>query len=143
MRRDLEQAYIPSCVDCLQNKSHTSKPAGLLHPLPVPDGRGLSIAMDFIGPLPTDDAYDCILTITNRLGADIQIIPTKYTMTAEELALIFFDNWYCENGLPSDIVCDRDKLFISHFWRALTKLTGVKLKMSTSYHPETDGASER
>jgi len=141
MRRDLEQAYIPSCVDCLRNKSRTSKPAGPLHPLPVPDDRGLSIAMDFIGPLPLDEGYDCILTITDRLGADIRIIPTKYDLTAEELALTFFDNWYCENGLPSDIVCDRDKLFVSRFWRALTKLTGVKLKMSTSYHPETDGSS--
>jgi len=143
MRRDLEQAYIPSCVDCLRNKSRTSKPAGPLHPLPVPDDRGLSIAMDFIGPLPIDESYDCILTITDRLGSDIRIIPTKTTVTAEELAVVFFDNWYCKNGLPSDIVCDRDKLFVSRFWQALTKLTGVKMKMSSSYHPETDGSSER
>jgi hypothetical protein len=47
------------------------------------------------------------------------------------------------NGLPDDIACDRDKLFVSKFWKALTKLTGVKLKMSTSYHPETDRSSER
>ena len=98
--------------------------------------------MDFIGPLPLDANYDCILTITDRLGADIHIIPTCINITAEELAVIFFNNWYCENGLPSNIVCDRDKLFVSQFWKALTKLTGVKLKMSTSYHPETDRSSE-
>jgi hypothetical protein len=96
--------------------------------------------MDFIGPLPLNEGSDCILTITDRLDADIQIIPTKYDLSVEELAPTFFDNWYCENGLPSDIVWDRDKLFVSRFWRALTKLTGVKLKMS--YHPETDGSSE-
>lgn len=143
MRRDLEQAYIPSCVDCLRNKSRTSKQPGPLHPLPIPEDRGSSVAMDFIGPLPLDDSYDCILTMTDRLGSDIRIVPTKSNLTAEELAVVFFDNWYCENGLPSDIVCDRDKLFVSRFWRALTKLTGVKLKMSSSYHPETDGSSER
>jgi len=143
MRRDLEKAYIPSCADCLRNKSRTTKPTGPLHPLPVPESRGDSIAMDFIGPLPLDANYDCILTITDRLGADIRLIPTCINVTAEELAVIFFDNWYCENGLPSNIVCDRDKLFVSQFWKALTKLTGVKLKMSTSYHPETDGSSER
>jgi len=143
MRRDLEKAYIPSCAVCLRNKSRTTKPAGPLHPLPVPESRGESIAMDFIGPLPLDANYDCILTITDRLGADIRLIPTCINITAEELAVIFFDNWYCENGLPSNIVCDRDKLFVSQFWKALTKLTGVKLKMSTSYHPETDGSSER
>jgi hypothetical protein len=59
------------------------------------------------------------------------------------MACLFFDHWYCENGLPLDIVSDRDKLFMSRFWKALHKLTGVKLKMSTAYHPETDGSSKR
>jgi hypothetical protein len=143
MRRDLEQSYIPSCVDCLHNKSRTTRPPGPLHPLPVPDDRGSSITMDFIGPLPMDNKFDCILTITDRLGADIWIIPTQANLTAENLAVLFFDNWYCENGLPNNIVCDQDKLFVSCFWKALTKLTGVKLKMSSAYHPETDGSSER
>ena len=60
----------------------------------------------------------------------------------EELAQIFFDNWYCENGLPLDIISDRDKLFVSKFWKALHILTGTKIKMLMAYHPETDGASE-
>ena len=143
MRRDLEQACIPSCIDCLRNKYPTTCPPGLLHPLPVPDQRSSSIAMDFIGPLPTDEGYDCILTITDRLGADIRIVPTKTTITAKDLAMIFFDTWYCENGLPNNIVCDRDKIFVSRFWKALTKLTRVKLKMSSAYHLETNGSSER
>jgi hypothetical protein len=142
MCRDLEQAYIPSCVDCLQNKSHMTKVAGTLHPLPVPDRRASSIAMDFIGPLLIDNNTDCILSITDCLGVDIRIIPTKINITVEDLALLFFDHWYCENGLLDDIACDCNKLFVSKFWKALTKLTGVKLKMSTSYHPETDGSSE-
>jgi RNase H-like domain found in reverse transcriptase/Integrase zinc binding domain len=143
MRRDLEQAYIPACPDCLRNKSRTTRPPGLLHPLPVPDARGSSIAMDFVGPLPLDDNFDCILSITDRLGSDVRIVPTKSDINAEDLALVFFNTWYCENGLPSNIVCDRDKLFVSKFWKVLTKLTGVKLKMSSAYHPETDGSSER
>ena len=56
--------------------------------------------------------------------------------------LIFSLNWYCKNGLPSDLVSDRDKLFMSHFWKVLTKLTGISLKMLSTYHPETDGSSE-
>jgi len=59
------------------------------------------------------------------------------------MAHLFFTHWYCENGLPLEIVSDRDKLFLSRFWKELHKLTGIKLKMSTAYHPETDGASER
>jgi hypothetical protein len=62
---------------------------------------------------------------------------------AEKLTHLFFKEWYCENGLPLDIVSDRDKLFVSRFWKALHTLTGIKLKMSSTYHPETDGMSER
>ena len=83
-----------------------------------------------------------IITITDCLGSDIQIIPSLSSLTAEQFAEIFFDRWYCENGLPLDIISDRDKLFMSRFWKALHKLTGVKLKMSTSYHPQTDGSSD-
>ena len=101
------------------------------------------MAIDFIEPLPLDNGFDMIITFTDRLGSDIQIIPSSSTLTAEQLAELFFDKWYCENGLPIDIVSDRDKLFMSRFWKMLHSLTGVKLKMSMSYHPETDGSSER
>ena len=82
--------------------------------------------MDFIGPLPPDQGFNCILTITDRLGSDMRLIPTRTNISAPELALLFFEHWYCENGLPLDIVCDRDKLFVSAFWKSLHKLTGVK-----------------
>jgi hypothetical protein len=143
MRRDLEEGYIPGCADCQRNKARTTRPFGPLHPLPIPDARCDSVAIDFIGPLPKDGIFDTILTITDRLGSEIRILPTTSTLTAEQLAKLFFDSWYCENGLPLDIVSDRDKLFLSRFWKTLHKLTGVKLKMSSGYHPETDGASER
>ena len=143
MRKDLEEGYIPSCAECLRNKSTTSKPSGPLHPLPIPDERCESVSMDFIGPLPPDNGFDYILTITDRLNSDVRIIPTKSSLSAEELAVIFFDSWYCENGLPLNIISDRDKLFISKFWRHLMLLTGIKHKYSSSYHPQTNGASER
>ena len=143
MRKDIRTAYIPSCAECQRNKSRTTKPIGPLHPLPVPDARCNSVAIDFIGPLPLDNGYDSIVTFTDRLGSDIRIVPTTTTLTAENMAQLFFDNWYCENGLPLEIISDRDKLFLSRFWKELHKLTGIKLKMSTAYHPESDGASER
>jgi hypothetical protein len=73
----------------------------------------------------------------------MQIIPTHTKLTAPELALLFFDKWYCKNGLPLHIISDHDKLFVSTFWKVLHKLTGVKLKMSMAFHPETDGSSKR
>src|ERR1700678_1193859 len=143
MRKHIEKAYVPSCPDCQRNKSQTTLPCRPLHPLPIPEQRGDSVAIDFIGPLPKDNKFDSIITITDRLNSDIQIIPSTINLTAEKLAEIFFDKWYCENGLPLEIISDRDKLFVSKFWTHLHKLTGVKIKMSTAYHPQTDGASER
>lgn len=143
MRKDLVESYIPSCTDCLRNKSKTTGTAGPLHPLPIPDERGDSVAIDFIGPLPDDNGFNMLISMTDRLNSDIRLVPCKDNITAEHLAALFFDHWYCENGLPKEIVSYRDKLFLSKFWRALHKLTGIKLKMPSAYHPETDGASER
>jgi hypothetical protein len=123
MRHDLESAYIPACAECQQNKSRTTKPVGPLHPLPIPDKRCDSVAINFIGPLPPDEGFNSIVTFTDRLGSDIRIVPMTTNLTAKQLAKLFFKEWYCENGLPLDIVSDRDKLFTSCFWKALHKLT--------------------
>ena len=133
---------MPSCADCQRNKSRTAKPFGPLHPLPVPEQRGDSVAIDFIGPLPEDKGFNSIITFTDRLNSDIQIVPSTINLSTENLADLFFDIWYCENRLPLEIISDRDQLFMSNFWKHLHKLTGVKIKMSMAYHPETDGASE-
>ena len=143
MRTELEGAYIPGCNACQRNKGSTKRPTGPLHPLPVPEDRGDSIAIDFIGPLPEDEGFNCITTMTDRSGLDVRIVPTRTDISAEDFAQVFFDNWYCENGLPRDIILDRDKLFISQFWKGLTRIAGVKLGLSTAFHPEMDGASER
>lgn len=143
MCRDLEESYIPGCVECCRNKSPTQKLVGPLHSLNVPDGRFKAVALDFVGPLPDDEGFNYLLTITDRLGADIWLIPCNTDLSAERAAVLFFNNWYCENGLLREIISDRDKLFVSRFWSALHKLTGVKLKLSSSFHPQTDGSNER
>ena len=142
MQCDLEQGYITSFPDCQCNKSSTNKPYRPLHPLPIPDQLGDSVAIDFIGPLLEDDGKNSIITFTNQFDSDIQLVASQTDISVKQLAYLFFDKWYCENGLPSEIMSDRDKFFVSQFWKALHKLTGVKLKLSTAYHPETDGSSE-
>ena len=96
-----------------------------------------------MGPLPEEGGKDTILTMTDLLGAEVRLAPIHSTATAAEVAVVLFDEWYCENRLMQQIITDRDHLFTSELWTALHKLTGVKLKMSTAYHPQTDGASER
>jgi hypothetical protein len=91
-----------------------------------------------------DRGFDCIVTMTDRLrGADVRILPTKMSISAEDFAALFFEHWYCENGIPLDIISDQDKLFVSKFWKVLHELTGIDIKMSTAYHPESDGVRER
>jgi hypothetical protein len=109
----------------------------------VPDARFEAVTLDFVGPLPEEGGKDTILTMTDLLGAEIRLSPVHSTATAAEIAVVLFDEWYCENGLMNQIISDRDALFTSELWTALHKLTGVKFKMSTAYHPQTDGASER
>ena len=142
MQQDLEMVYVLGCIDCQKNKSQTTKPARPLHPLPVLDKQGDSVAIDFMGPLPIDRGFNMICSMTDHLGSDIQLIPTISMLTADGMALLFFNHWYCKNGPLLMTICDWNKLFISLFWKVLYKLIGVSVKMSSAYHPETDGVSE-
>ena len=122
---DLENAYIPSCTECQHNKDRTSKPTGPLHPLPVPNDQFDAIALDFIGSLPEEDGKDTILTMTDLLSANICIAGTHSTYTAAQIAIVLFDEWYCESSLMLRLISDRDTLFTAELWMALHKLTGI------------------
>lgn len=104
IRTDLEKSYVLSCEQCQHFKSATTKPIGPLHPLPIPDHHFESVAMDFVGELPEEDSYNMIMTIIDRLGADIRLIPTTKDALVENIAKLFFNHWYCENGLLLEII---------------------------------------
>jgi RNase H-like domain found in reverse transcriptase/Reverse transcriptase (RNA-dependent DNA polymerase)/Integrase zinc binding domain/Chromo (CHRromatin Organisation MOdifier) domain/Retrotransposon gag protein/Integrase core domain len=135
--------YRKSCDVCIRTKSSTQSPAGFLHSLPVPIDRFADIAMDFVGPLPVSEGFDMLLVITDRLTNYVKIEPVLETATAKDIASVVYKSWCRQFGLPRRIVSDRDKLFKSHFWRELLRLMGIKVLMSTAFHPETDGSSER
>jgi len=99
--------------------------------------------MDFVGPFPKSDGYDTILIITDRLTNYVRIEPTYLTATAPDIAFLVYNTWCRQFGLPQRIVSDRDKLFMSQFWKTLHKLLNIEVRSSTSYHPQTDGSSER
>ncbi len=119
MWRDLELVYVPSCDSFQRNKSLMQKPAGPLHPLPIPDAQGNSIAIDFVGPLPEDQGFNYLITMTDQLNLDICLVQVRSSITAAQMADMFFDHWFCKNRFPLNIVIDRDKLFLSQFWKAL------------------------
>ncbi|OJT01681.1 Transposon Ty3-I Gag-Pol polyprotein [Trametes pubescens] len=99
--------------------------------------------MDFVGSFPSSHGYDYIWVIVCRLTSMVHLIPVNTTNMADELAMIYLREVVRLHGLPESIVSNRDSKFTSKFWRELHRLMGVKLLMSTSFHPQTDGLSER
>ncbi|SGY32227.1 BQ5605_C002g01336 [Microbotryum silenes-dioicae] len=136
-------AYVSTCDVCQRTKATTTGALGVSHALAVPDGLMQEVALDFVGPLPKSQGFDMLLTITDRLSGYTRLIPSLAADTAKDIAERFHEGWHRFFGPPTRIVSDRDKLFTSHFWRAYHNLMGTRLAMSTSFHPETDGRSER
>lgn len=134
--------YIKECKECQYNKYQPKKKQGLLQPLPCPDKAWEDVSMDFITGLPSSSGYSFIWVIVDRLTkyAHFVGLPTKFT--AQALANRFSTEICRLHGIPRSIVSDRDKVFISKFWRELFRVHGTRLRFSTSYHPETDGQTE-
>ena len=99
--------------------------------------------MDFIEGLPNADGFDCILVIVCRLTKAALFIETHATDDTHTLARLFLKHVFSKHGVPHDIISDRGKLFVSKFWSSLCELLGIKANLSTAYHPETDGQTER
>ncbi|KAK1620537.1 hypothetical protein QYE76_026054 [Lolium multiflorum] len=125
-----------------RNKTETLRPAGLLQPLDVPSQVWADISMDFIEGLPKVGGKSVILTVVDRFSKYAHFIALGHPYTAASVARAFFDGIVRLHGFPSSIVSDRDPVFTGHVWRDLFGLAGVKLRMSTAFHPQTDGQSE-
>lgn len=136
--------YVSSCTECQQNMASQQAPMGLLQPLPIPDRRWQAVTMDLITQLPkTKTGYDAIAVFVDKYSKMVHYAPTHTTVTAPQLAHLFFDQVIRYHGLPTTIISDRDPGFTSHFWRTLWRHLGTTLAMSTAYHPQTDGQTER
>jgi hypothetical protein len=143
LARDVKN-FVLKCSDCQRNKSRTVKPGGLLQPMPIPESKWESVGMDFIVGLPcTEAGFDSILVVIDRLSKMVHLIPTTSTVTAAEVAKLFVENIVKLHGVPKSIVSDRDKNFTSIFWQTVCQLWGIKQRMSTAFHPQTDGQTER
>ena len=143
MEKDVRK-YVASCEACQRNKDSTQRPAGLLQPLPIPDRPWSSVSMDFITHLPkTTDGFDALTVFVDRLTKMVHLCPGRITDDAPTVVKQFLDTIFRAHGLPTQIISDRDARFTSRFWQSLMGLLRIDLGMSTAFHPQTDGQTER
>ncbi|KAJ1602546.1 hypothetical protein NDA14_006435 [Ustilago hordei] len=140
--------YVASCPVCARYKAPRHRPYGLLQPLATPDRPWGSISLDFIEGLPTSKkydskTYDSILVIVDRLTKFAILAPTHKTVTAKQTAVLLYGHMVRLFGYPDHMVSDRGRQFISGAWKAFAEQMGVKHSLSTAYHPQTDGQTER
>jgi transposase InsO family protein len=140
--RTVVQDFVRACATCQRNKSEHLHPAGLLLPLPVPTAVWSDIGMDFIEALPRVGGKSVILTVVDRLSKYCHFIALAHPYTAETVAQVFFSEIVRLHGIPQSIVSDRGPVFTSAFWAELLRLSGVKLHMTTAFHPQSDGQTE-
>ena len=135
--------YVAACPVCARHKSSHRPSAGLLHPLPVPSRPWSDISLDFVTGLPLSEGNTTILTIVDRFSKMVHFVPLPKLPSATELAEVMLSNVFRLHGLPKDVVSDRGPQFISRFWRAFCNLLGATVSLSSGYHPQSNGQSER
>ena len=138
--------YVKGCATCQQTKINTHPKKTPLYRIPTEENTlpFQTIAMDLITGLPMSRGNDAILTIVDHgfLRAAV-FIPCQTTITGPGIAQLYLQNVYPWYRIPTKIISDHDPRFTLHFGRALAKLLGIKQNLSTTFHPQTDGLSER
>src|SRR6266852_9979857 len=138
--------YIKGCAMCQQNKVQTHKKKVPLYHITTPETSMpfQQLAMDLITGLPNHQGKDAILTIVDHGCSRAAIfLPCTSTITGLGIAQLYLENIYRWFGLPIKMISDRDPRFTSHFGKALMKKLGVKQNLSSAFHPQMDGLSER
>ncbi|KAK1410455.1 hypothetical protein QVD17_36992 [Tagetes erecta] len=143
MKKDIA-IYVAKCLTCSQVKAEHQKPSGLLQQLELPVWKWEMVTMDFITKLPkTSRGNDTIWVIIDRLTKSTHFLAMKETFSMDKLAQLYINEIVSLHGVPLSIVSDRDSRFTSRFWQSFQKALGTRLNLSTAYHPQTDGQSER
>ena len=135
--------YIEGCDLCQRHKNRTKAPAGKLMPNSIPEKPWRHISANFIVKLPLAQGHNTILVVCDRLTKMAHFIPTTEKTSATGLARLFRDNVWKLHGLLESIILDRGAQFAAGMMRELNERLGIRTKLSTAYHPQTDRQTER
>jgi hypothetical protein len=137
-------AYVASCDECQRNKPSQERPMGTPMPLPAPASPWEQVTLDLITGLPPSSAgHTAIVVFVDKLSKMVHYSPTTDSVTAPQLAELFLRDVVRLHGFPRSLISDRDPRFTAHFWRSFWASVGTTLAMSTAYHPQSDGQTER
>lgn len=134
--------FVQECIVCQQAKNLTTPPSGLLQSLPIPKQIWEEIAMDFICGLPNSKGFSVIMVVVDQLSKYDHFMLLNRDFSSITVAEVFIHSVLKLHRLPRSIVCDRDKVFTSHFWQHLFSKMGTSIQMSTAYHSQSDGQTE-
>ena len=156
MYRDLRHQYYSSgmkrriggfvlrCLTCQQVKSKHQRLVGLLHRLEVAEWKWEHVMMDFMTHLSrTSQRHDAVWVIVDRLTKSAYFLSVRMTFTLEEFCKLYIREIVQLHEVPVSLVSDRDPIFTTHFWKSFQKAMGRQLTMSTTFHPQKNGQSER
>ncbi|GJY63779.1 putative reverse transcriptase domain-containing protein [Tanacetum coccineum] len=143
MKADIA-TYVSKCLTCAKVKAEHQKPSGLLQQPEISVWKWERITMDLVSGLPrTPSGYDTICVIVDRLTKSAHFLPMKKKDSMEKLMRLYLKEIVCRHGVHVLIISDRDSHFTSRFWRSIQEALGTNMDMSTAYHPQMDGQSER
>ena len=137
------KSYVSTCDLCSRGKAPRHAKHGELSPLPVPSGPWKSVSCDFITDLPPSNGFDSVLVFVDRFTKMSHFTPCLKSTDAPEFASMFLKHVIRLHGIPDSVVSDRGSIFTSHFWKSLSALMNMKQRLSTAFHPQTDGQTER
>jgi hypothetical protein len=136
--------FVSTCVACQRNKARCHKPCGLLQPLPVSEKPWHTVTFDYIVKLPkTSRGNDSMCVIVDKLTKLVHFVACEEEVSAKEFAELYVDHVFRLHGLSREFITDRDPRFTSAFWQEVTVLLGTRIVMSSSFHPQIDGQTER
>jgi transposase InsO family protein len=135
--------YVKHCDLCNRTKVQCRRPFGELHPSETLEAQWDVISVDFIVELPESHGYNAIMNVVDSVTKRAHFIPMHTTIMAEGAARLYLRDVWKHHGTPRVFLSDRGSQFVARFTHKLYKLLGIKLAMSTAYHPQTNGQTER